>query len=70
MTKFARYRLRLTGQPVLVALLQPHIVKHQGKNPSLGEARELRKAVRVLFGGAVDLEIVSVGQGQARVKRL
>jgi len=75
-----RRKITLKGQENLVAFLQPYIQQHQARiarSPTaLHDAKELRRALALIFGGnardsgPVKLDIVSVGQGQARVKRL
>ena len=48
MTKHTQYRVALKGDPALVAVLKPFI---RSNGMSLGNARELRRALEVIFGG-------------------
>ena len=57
MTKHTQYQLRVTGDEAVVALLKAHMDAHPR---TLAEAREARRAVRMLFDGAADVEIVAV----------
>ena len=66
-TKHTQYQLRVTGDEAVVALLKAHMNAHPR---SLAEAREARRAVRTLFDGAADVEIVAVTALPRTARRL
>lgn len=67
MTKYTKYHVQLKGKPELVELLAGYI---PGDVPSLGTARDLRRAIGTIFGDAVQLEIVAVKRLAANMRRL
>jgi len=68
MTKFVKYRAKLKGSPALVAIVSPYV---QPSGLGLFQYRELQRAVKAIFGDALELEIVGVSRtAQTRTRRL
>lgn len=67
MTKHTQYRVSLKGDPALVAVLKPFV---RSNGMSLAEARELRRALRVIFGDKVGLDIASIKRIAPTARRL
>lgn len=57
MTRHKVYKLKLKGKPELVSILSRYV---PGTAPKLAEARDLRRALRTVFGDDVKLMILSV----------
>lgn len=67
MTKHTQYHMTLRGNPELVAVLKPYVASNSG---ALVQARELRRALSVVFGDDVRLEIVAVRKAAVTAHRL